>query len=240
MKIIISPAKTMIDTTDDFIGENYPVFIKEANHLLEILKLYDQNKLSKLLKANDNIVSLNYLRYQNSNIYKANNMAIMSYYGIQYQHLGAKSLDQESLEFLNKHLIILSALYGIVRPNDKIIEYRLEMQHKLDDLSLYKYWSNNINDYFKDELILDLASNEYSKVLNKTNIITVKFLVNDKGKLKTKATLAKMARGAFVRYIAINKITNIDELKNFNDFNFKYDIIKSADNCLVYIKEGEN
>ncbi len=240
MKIIISPAKTMIDATDDFIGELTPQFLKEAKYIFNVLKNKNLEDLKTILKTNNELTRLNYDRLQNNDLEVTNHMAIMSYKGLQFQNLNAHLMSKEEITYLNDNLIILSGLYGAIRPNDKIIHYRLEMASRinvLDYKNLYKYWEKPLNEFFKDELIINLASKEYSDVLINQNMINIHFKVKSKNKIVSKATLAKMARGTMVRYLASNQIYNYEEIKKFNELNFKFDEELSTVDNYVFIKE---
>ncbi len=237
MKIILSPAKTMIDNTDFFTGIQQPLFIDKAEHLKQYLQQLTKEELKDLLKANDQIVDLNYQRLHRQQ--NNNHMAIMSYQGIAYQHLAPSLLTSEELDYLEKHLCILSAMYGILKPFDAISHYRLEMASLTKQpgfKNLYEYWQNEFNDFFNDQLVINLASNEYSKLVKSKNLINIHFVVLVDGKYKTKATLAKMARGSMVRFMAINNITQPSQLKEFNELGFSYSLELSDENNYYFIK----
>ena len=146
---------------------------------------------------------------------------------------------KEQLEYVDKHLIILSGFYGALKPFDGVTPYRLEMQSRLsinDNKDLYEFWSEKITKKLEADLIINLASNEYSKVinLNKINIIFGE-LINDK--VVEKGTLCKMARGEMVRYMAENNIKDVDSIKNFDRLGYKYNKEFSDENNIVFIKD---
>ncbi|MBQ7888159.1 MAG: YaaA family protein [Erysipelotrichaceae bacterium] len=167
MKIIISPAKKMINSSDDFLPESTPVFLSKTQQLLEELKTYSRQDLKQVLKCNDQLLALNEERFQTMNLSKNCSCALMSYVGLQYQHMGSHLFSMEELNYLQNHLRILSGFYGILRPLDGIVPYRLEMQAKLKQFDLIQYWGNDLyNELTKDEhLILNLASKEYSQTI---------------------------------------------------------------------------
>lgn len=228
MKIIFSPTKTMNDLTK-FSDNDIPEFIDKAFMIKEELKKLDKESLNKILKVNDKLLDINYKRYQTEDL-KLTSKAILTYSGLSYKNLDYDSLDDSSQEYLNEHLRIVSGLYGILRPLDGIINYRLEMNYA--DI----YWTN-LKNYFKDEnFVLDLASKEYSKIFNDDNIIKVVFYEQKNNKLVEQSTNVKIMRGLFLRYLALNKITDYDELKKIEINDYKYDDSLSKSNKLVYVK----
>ena len=172
--------------------------------------------------------------------------ALIAYEGIQYQYMSPNAFDLKQWDYIENHLNILSGFYGLLRPLDGIVRYRLEMQSKVK-LTGYK----DLYDYFGDALykklykntdtVLNLASKEYSKCIEKylernDKFITCTFGEYKEGKIITKGTLAKMARGEMVRYLAEEKIEDISEIKQFERLNFKYCREESTNNNIVFIK----
>ena len=171
--------------------------------------------------------------------------AILSYNGLQYNHIKAEEFKEEDYDFVNSTIRIISGLYGILKPYDGICPYRLEMQCKLDidGKNLYKFWGDSIyKELYKDnEEVINLASKEYSKVItpylkDEDKFITVDFKCFHKGKIRTIATEAKMLRGEMVKYIIDKKINNSDNLKEFcyNGYNFSEEY--SNENNFVFFK----
>jgi len=247
MKIIISPAKTMNIDTDSLDYNELPVFIKDTEVILEYLKELDYEKLKSIWKCSDKLAKLNYQRIKNMDLYKSLTPAILSFEGLQYKYMGSGVFSTEEFEYLQKHLRILSGFYGIIRPFDGVVPYRLEMKSKLGGEnidSLYNFWYDKLSNELLSEsnTILNLASKEYSdsisKYLKKNTIyITCVFGEIIDGKVKEKGTLAKMARGDMVRYMAENQIVNIQKIKDYNrlDYNFIDDL--SDENTYVFIKK---
>jgi len=215
MKIIFSPAKSM----DFSNSKNEPLkinFTDKTNILLENLKILSLDEITKIMKVKGN--TLNhvkdiYEKFEGANTKKA----IRAYNGISFKQLDLDNYSEMNLEFMNTHLVILSALYGVTEPSNLIKEYRLDMNMKLlKDQNLYKFWKIEVNKYFKDEdLILNLASKEFSKLIEKP-MITIDFK-EEKGDIyKSVSSYSKKGRGMMLNYIIKNKITSTDEIKSFN------------------------
>lgn len=247
MRIIISPAKKMKREDDVFLPRQKPVFLKDTEEILQYLKSLDYHELKLIWKTSDKLTSLNYERIRNMDLEKSLSPAIFSYEGLQYQYLGAGALSYEELDYIEEHLRILSGFYGILRPFDGIVPYRLEMQAKFKDWdyeSLYEFWGQRLAKEIGNEskLILDLASKEYSDSIAKDldkGIRIVKCIFGEiiQGKVKEKATLIKMARGEMVRFMAEKKIKDLEELKSFDRLNYLYRDELSSDEELVFIKK---
>ena len=181
--------------------------------------------------------------------------AIFAYDGIQYKSISPENISKDGIEFLNDHLRIISGLYGILRPFDMIDEYRLEMQTKVkinDKANLYSFWDGSISGNISEDLggegiVLNLASKEYSKTVekyfdnkkseSKIKLITCIFKVEKAGKLKVESTASKKARGYMARYIAENKIDDIEGVKTFNIDGFTYSENESTEKEIVFVKK---
>lgn len=246
MKIIISPAKKMIDH-DDFEWYELPLFLNKTEILKEKLQKMDADELADCMKCNQKIAALNYDRFQRMDLYEGLIPALFAYEGLQYQHMAPSVFTKDELEYADKHLVILSGFYGLLRPFDGIRCYRLEMQTRLDineTKSLYDFWKDDLaNELFHDnDLVLNLASKEYSQCIEpylgeNRKMITCIFASLDKGKLKVKGTEAKMARGEMVRYMASHQIEDLEEIKKFDYLGYTYDASYSNDKEWVYLKK---
>ena len=246
LKILISPAKKMNIDSDGLQGVSVPYFIEKAEFLRNILKSMSYEELKKLWKCNDKIAALNFERLKNMDSKNALTPAILSYDGIQYKYIAPNVFTYDQLNYINEHLIILSGLYGMLRPFDGVIPYRLEMQAKLSGenfKSLYDFWGSSVADILSKETdtIINLASKEYSKVVsdnigNNINFITCSFAQIINGKPVEKGTLCKMARGEMVRYMAENNIKDYKNIKNFNRMN--YSDALSNESTFVFIKSN--
>lgn len=246
MKIIISPAKTMVSEHFGF-EMTKPVFLEEATKLVDTLKNLDYERLKSIWNCSDKIANLNYSRIQKMNLADKVTPAIMSYEGIQYKYIATNVFNNKEYEYLQSHLIILSGLYGLLKPFDGVVPYRLEMKSKLkykDKKTLYDFWGDKIaKELFNEtDCIVNLASEEYSLSIKNylpenINFVSCKFAEKIGEKIQVKATIAKMARGKMVRFMAENNISEISKLKEFNDLGFAYDGAYSSDNLLVFIKK---
>lgn len=247
MKIILSPAKTMNEFDIAFKYKELPIFIQETEILKDELKKFNANELAKLMKCNDSIALLNYNRYQYMNLKEGLSPAIFTYVGLAYQHLACHIMTQSELDYIQDHLVILSGFYGMLRPFDGIKPYRLEMETKLSIegySDLYDYWNEKIaNELYKEnDIVLNLASNEYSKCIkhylrDNRKMITCVFAQRINGKLKTKPTEAKMCRGYMVRYMAERNIQDLEEIKQFDYKGYLYSEIDSNESEWVFVKE---
>ena len=246
MKIIISPAKKMNMDADFLTPSNAPVYLEKAQRLKGYLQNLTYGELKKLLGCNDEIARLNYERYQTMDLYGYTNPAILSFDGIQYKYMAPQVFEYDYFDYIENHLRILSGFYGILKPLDGVVPYRLEMQAKLKTdfcHNLYDYWQDDIyRDLTRNEsTILNLASAEYSKPVEKyltagVNYVTCKFGELIGGKVIEKGVYVKMARGAMVRFLAENAVEDLTEIKKFNRLGFVYKDELSDKNTFVFVK----
>ena len=172
MKIIISPAKKMNIDDDIFEYRSKPVFFEQAEEIMNYMKNLSYDECKTIWKCSDKLAQVNYDRVVNMDLNYRLTPALFSYEGIQYQYMGARVLSRDALEYLQDNLRILSGFYGILKPLDGVVPYRLEMQSKFinyKNKDLYEYWSDKIaNSLFEEtNLIINLASKEYSKCVEK-------------------------------------------------------------------------
>ena len=214
MKIIFSPTKKMTQSKNNELFT--PKFEGKTNELLETLKKMTPLELEKIMKIKnktlENVVEI----YQGIDS-APTEKAINSYNGISFKQLELDKYSDENLEFLESHLVILSALYGVLKPNDYIKEYRLDMNMKIfKDESLYNFWKKELDNYFKGEdLIINLASKEFSKLINYP-MLNLDFKENKDDIYKSVSSYSKKARGMMLNYIIYNNITDIKDIKAFN------------------------
>ena len=228
MKIIISPAKKLNIENGSVNKKMQFNFTKEASVLVNTLQNKSVKEIKQLMSLSDNLAMLNWQRYQQwafSNLKTYH--AILMFNGDVYQGLKAETFNADQMQFAQKNLRILSGLYGLLKPLDRILPYRLEMVTKLKNANgphLYEFWTDKISkvllsDMTEDEVLINLASKEYSKALQMHNfpskIITPIFKDYKNGKLKIISFFAKKARGEMVNFIVKNKISNPAELKLF-------------------------
>ncbi|MDO4649586.1 MAG: peroxide stress protein YaaA [Eubacteriales bacterium] len=232
MKIILSPAKKMRENTDDFEVQHLPQFLEQAEEIMLWLKTKNREELRKLWKCNDAILDQNIERLSVMDLRTSLTPAVIAYEGIAFQYMAPGVMEKEELTYLEDHLRILSAFYGILRPFDGVTPYRLEMQAKAQiegTKDLYAFWNARLYDQVCDESheIVNLASKEYSKCITSyltedDHMLNITFCEMVKGKLSTKGTYAKMARGEMVRYMAEKQVEEVKDLKRFDRLGYHY------------------
>ena len=246
MKVIIYPAKKMRVDNDTFVPLSKPAFLDKTLKIKDELTKMELLALQKLWECNDEIAELNFKRLRNMNLERNITPAVFAYDGLQYQHIAPNVLDEEALDYLQKNLRILSGFYGILRAFDGVVPYRLEMQARLacdGYKNLYAFWNSLLYDELTkdDGEVLNLASKEYSKavepfVKNGVRFVTCVFGTYVKGKLKVKATEAKMARGEMVRLCAENNVQSVDEVKVYNVRGYIFNEELSSESEFVFVK----
>jgi len=255
MIAILSPAKKLDFETliNPNLENSIPSFLNESQELIDILKDKSSIEIGKLMKLSPKLSELNYQRYQQwtkTHSTKNARQNILSFNGAAYSGLNAPSLSLEELQYSQNHLRILSGLYGLLKPLDLLQAYRLEMGTRLKTdkgTNLYQFWGNKITTALQNDLdqqgkvLVNLASNEYSKVLDIKNIdakvITCHFKdMSKSGEYKTIMTYAKTARGLMTRYIIKNKLNNPDDLVGFDYQGYYYSETQSKENELTFLR----
>lgn len=249
MKLIISPAKKMNNEDDLLSAEALPQFVDEAAHLAALLRTKDTETLKALWQCNDKLVALNQERLAVVDVYRATTPAILAYEGLQYQHMAPEVLSREALAYLKEHLRILSGFYGVLRPFDAVVPYRLEMQAKLmvdGAKNLYEFWGRSLYDALEETegVIVNLASNEYSKAIvpylqEGDRFVTLRFGEIVDGKFRQKGTFAKMARGEMVRYMAETQATCLTDLQGFDALGLDFEEALSDEKTMTFVMREE-
>jgi uncharacterized protein len=254
MIVILSPAKTL--KMEKALNTNLytePIFIKEANSLIKELIKYPPPEMEGLMKINSGLAEENFRRHiswKREHDLSNAKQALLAYDGAVYKGISASDLSEQQLCFANEHLRILSGLYGALRPLDLIKPYRLEMATKLKNKlgnNLYSFWEDKLTTYLKKELkrqddniLIDLASKEYSSVIDmskiKVKVITPVFKDYKNGTSKIITIYAKRARGLMSRFIIDNNIISPRDLKEFNEEGYKYNEYLSSDTELVFTR----
>jgi cytoplasmic iron level regulating protein YaaA (DUF328/UPF0246 family) len=253
MKILLSPAKNLNEQVRENHGSSIPLFEKEANQLMKDLKKIKKVGLKELMGISMDLAEQNLLRYKHWK--KASvqaDQALSAVYvfnGEVYRALDVQTLPAELLHKLNEDVRILSGLYGILKPLDLIYPYRLEMGTKFsskeDQKNLYEFWGDKVTKALKkqlqkDEVIVNLASSEYVKVVKanllKNKIITPIFKEFKNGQYSVVMMYAKHARGAMTRYLIEQNITDVEELKLYNVDGYQYDDLLSTDSEWVFTR----
>lgn len=248
MKIIISPAKKMNIDRDSYEIMGMPCFLEDTKVLMREIKKLSMAEAKALWKCNDKLAELNFRRFADMNPEKCLTPAIISYEGLQYQHMAPGVFTDRALAYVQEHLRILSGFYGVLKPFDGVVPYRLEMQARLSaegKKDLYAFWGDRLYRELmednKDGIILNLASKEYFSTVEpyvepSCLFITVSFEEEADGKLKQKGTFAKMARGEMVRFLAENGIEDTEEIKKFDGLGYQYRAELSDERKYVFVK----
>ncbi|MGV3185292.1 peroxide stress protein YaaA [Weissella paramesenteroides] len=246
MQIIISPAKKMIVDEENFLPMSTPRYLQDTDQILQVMHTLSYADVQNLWHTSDKLTKENYQNLQHMDLQNPLTPAILSYSGIQYQYMAPSIFSSTALEYLQKTLWILSGFYGALRPFDGIVPYRLEMSAQLqvaDNKNLYEFWGDKLyRAVHQQGPIINLASKEYSQAITpylKTNdqFIDVVFAHFIDGKLKIKATLAKIARGEMVRFIVENQLTTVKQLKNFQSKTYTFDVTLSTTKRLVFVNK---
>lgn len=253
MKILISPAKSLnLESDLPNVKSTQPLFIKEALKINKVLKEKSKKSLSKLMNLSEKLSNLNWERNQSFEIpFTKNNSrpAIYTFNGDVYSGINISTFNNESLRSSQEKLRIVSGLYGLLKPLDLIQPYRLEMGTplKIEKYNnLYDFWINKItNSIVKetndDEIIVNLASNEYSSAIDfdklKNNVISPVFKDFKNGKLKIISFYAKKARGLMARYLIENEAKYLDDVIGFSDAGYSYSQSETKEmNSPVFIR----
>ena len=249
MLAIISPSKTQ-----DFSQCDIDIFsqtrqIESSNELIGILKNKSKSQIAKLMSISEKLSELNFDRFQNFQLpftLKNAKQAILAFKGDVYNGINAPELSHEDLEFAQGKVRMLSGLYGVIRPLDLIQPYRLEMGTKLSNekgSDLYDYWGSDISSILNEDesdLIVNLASNEYSKAIDKktlnADILVIVFKEKKGDNYKVIGIYAKRARGLMVNYIIRNRLDKPEELKDFTDEGYRFDKGLSNDSSWVFLR----
>lgn len=247
LRIIISPAKKMKERGDLLSHASLPVFLEKTEYLLHQMRAMDDEQLQILWKCNDKIAQENVERIRNMDVRKCLTPAILAYEGIQYKYMSPAVFDEDAYGYLENHLYILSGFYGALRPFDGVTPYRLEMQARFhgEELdSLYDFWGEAIaNQVFEGcSGLVNLASKEYSKCVTKyvpdtLPCVTCVFGELIDGKVKEKGTYAKMARGEMVRFMAEEKIEQLEDLKKFDGQGYHFAEDWSDEKTYVFLNK---
>ena len=252
MITLLSPAKKLnFDPVTTGLDATAPMLKADTLELAKVAKKQSAADLKKLMHISDNLAELNAERFKAFNLDGQSNSAKpagLTFDGDVYWGLEAKSMSDDDLAYAQDHLRILSGLYGVLRPLDAMQAYRLEMGTKLATKrgkSLYDFWGSTIAETLNDDIeghndqtIVNLASNEYFKAVDKKTmthrIITAKFLNVKDGKARALMYYAKYGRGLMARWIMQNRVDRAEGLKDFNLDGYKLDKKESSETELVF------
>lgn len=237
MKIIFSPSKEM---SFQIPYKEATTYSDKTKTIISELKNLNKDEIKNIYKISDKVADevLNYI--ENSYI-EESYRAIEMYTGLAFRKFDIDSLNPDERSYLDEHLVILSAFYGPINPEKLVRPYRLDMNTgiKIDGLSLKNFWKDEFNSAFEEgETILNLASDEFSSLIDRKNfkIYDFDFFEKKDGKLKSHSTISKKSRGLMLNYICKNKIKNLEDLKNFNLEGFEFAEELSTELKFTFIK----
>ena len=256
MLMIISPAKTL-DYESPLATETYtqPDYLDDACELIDQLKELEPHQVSNLMSVSDKLGQLNAERFGNWHTpFTPDNarQAILAFKGDVYTGLDAESFSEDDFAFAQQHLRMLSGLYGLLKPLDLMQPYRLEMGTKFENKrgkDLYAFWGSKLTKTLNkllaadDKVLVNLASNEYFKSVQKKDIdgrlVTPQFKDWKNGQYKMISFYAKKARGLMCRYAIQNRITQADDLKGFNLEGYYFSEEQSDNNNWVFLRDEQ-
>lgn len=257
MLALISPAKTLdYESALPTDQHTLPRLLEHSQQLIDVSRKLSASEIASLMSVSEKIAQLNVARFRDwqpeFNFSNAR-QAIFAFKGDVYTGLDAYDLSAQDLEFAQNHLRMLSGLYGLLRPLDLMMPYRLEMGTKLANArghNLYEFWGDEITQLVNadlaqadSELLVNLASDEYYKSVKeskvKAEIIKPVFLDQKNGKYKVISFYAKKARGLMARYIIQNQLKGAEDLKSFNTDGYYFDAASSMKGELVFKRDEQ-
>jgi len=257
MLILLSPAKTLdFETAPRTKQLSTPTFLDESEKLVTTLRKYKPKRLGKLMNISDALAELNVERFQSWQTpfpAGAGRPCIQAFRGDVYVGLDADSMSMAEIKRAQKHIRILSGLYGVLKPLDSMLPYRLEMGTSLKTRrgkNLYEFWGTRITDSLNQELqgfdaplVVNLASNEYFKSVKKSQLeaplIEPVFKDEKETGYKVIGFFAKKARGAMARYLVENKCTSVEDVLGFTGLGYKYNKRESSETRPVFLRTAK-
>ncbi|MGN0708085.1 MAG: peroxide stress protein YaaA [Faecalibacterium sp.] len=229
MKIILSPAKQML-REETLAPEGKPVYLEQARQLAAWMRTLRYEQAKRLWQCSERLAQENYSRLQQMDLDGFASPAILAYDGIAYKYMAPSVFEQGQFDYVQQNLRILSGLYGVLRPMDGVVSYRLEMQAKVavaGTKDLYQFWGSRLYEAVRDDsgVILNLASREYARCIEPyltpaDTYITCVFAERENGKLVQKGVYAKMARGEMVRYMAVHNVRSPEQIQGFSELGY--------------------
>lgn len=251
MIIVISPSKTLDFKANPYHQHSQPRQLKLSQKLINTLKQLNPEEIAHLMKLSEKLSQLNWQRYHEfKQPFTLDNakQALLAFKGDVYKGIKVDTYSADDFTFAQKHLRILSGLYGLLRPLDLIQPYRLEMGSRLQNergKNLYEFWHSQVTELleqdFKNQpsaVLINLASNEYYKVIKpkilNAKVLTLTFKENKSGIYQTIAIYAKRARGLMTNFIITHRITEPEQLKAFNKENYCFNPSLSSEQEWVF------
>ena len=257
MLLLLSPAKKLdYDSPLHIKKHTQPLFIAQAEQLIDVLKTKSAKDIGKLMDLSEALSELNAQRYAEwTPTFTPENarQAVLAFNGDVYEGLEAPSLSAKQLDWAQQHVAILSGLYGVLRPLDLMQPYRLEMGTRLKTdagANLYAFWGDSIAQYLNerqkkdaDPVVINLASEEYfksvSKKVLKARVVQCVFQEHKAGAYKIVSFYAKRARGLMARYAIENGVTTPEDLQGFDKEGYRYDARASSPDSLVFRRKQD-
>ncbi|WP_420001141.1 peroxide stress protein YaaA [Acinetobacter sp. LF10] len=258
MLALISPAKTL-DYETALPTDTYtqPRLLEQSQQLIDVCRKLSASEIASLMTVSEKIANLNVERFRDWNAdfdFSNARQALFAFKGDVYTGLDAYHLKDQEIDFAQQHLRMLSGLYGLLRPLDLMMPYRLEMGTKLKNKrghNLYEFWGSIITDQINQDLaeidakvLVNLASEEYYKSVNEkkiqAEIIKPVFLDQKNGKYKVISFYAKKARGLMARYLIENKLSQVEQLKAFDSEGYYFDAESSSNKELVFKRDEQH
>jgi cytoplasmic iron level regulating protein YaaA (DUF328/UPF0246 family) len=256
MLFLISPAKALDHETPPHVNTHTPpLFVPQSAELIDVLRQQSPQQIAALMDLSDRLAGLNVARYQAWSpraTAKNAKQAVLAFDGDVYGGLDARSLSADDLDWLQRHLCILSGLYGVLRPLDRMQPYRLEMGTRLKTAhgrNLYDFWGSRIAGYLnqraaadKSPVVINLASEEYFKAVDlktlKPRVVTCVFQERKAGGHKVISFMAKRARGLMVRWAVQHRASTPEQLKTFDAEGYRFTPDASGPDRLVFRRDS--
>jgi cytoplasmic iron level regulating protein YaaA (DUF328/UPF0246 family) len=244
MIILLSPSKTLdFETKNSLKDYSLPQFLDVSAEIVKEIKKLDGAALMKMMKISEKLADLNVSRYQNWSLpFDLNNarQAILAFQGDVYRDIKSHDYSKKELDYAQKHVRVLSGLYGYLKALDLIQPYRLEMKYK------DKFWRDKVTKALNDEVVatnqpvLNLASREYANAIDfsliEGDIYNVIFKENKGNQYKIIALYAKIARGTMTNWLVRNDIQDIKKVKNFAEDGYKFSAKMSTESDFVFLR----
>jgi cytoplasmic iron level regulating protein YaaA (DUF328/UPF0246 family) len=257
MLAILSPSKTLdFDSPPRVERHSIPAFLDDAEQLVKSLRRYSRPKLTELMGISERLADENHERYQQwRRPFSIDNakQAVLAFRGDVYDGLDADSMTADDLDYAQDHALILSGLYGVLRPLDLMRPYRLEMGTALATKrgeDLYAFWGDRLTKAINEamtaaetDVLVNLASNEYVKAIQPKQIngriITPAFKQRKGDKVRTVALYSKQARGRMANYLITKRVEDLLKLKRFRRDGYRYDAELSSDDAPVFVRDED-
>lgn len=256
MLLVISPAKTLdYDSKFPEVKHSKARLLEQSAELVNVLRQKEPWQLSDLMGISDELAGLNANRYQHWKLpfrKKTTRPAIYAFKGDVYTGLDAYSLGQQDINFAQQHLRILSGLYGLLKPLDLMLPYRLEMGTKLvvgDTKDLYQFWGGQLTEILRKDLkkskskaLVNLASNEYFRSIQPKRlavpVVTPVFKDRKGDDYRVVGFWAKKARGLMTRFVVENRLEDVEQLKSFTSAGYYYSAQNSSEKEFVFLRDS--